>query len=115
MLPPLVTVHMVTLYQSSVSLLGSPSLLNMAMDIPTQWYDPLSLLAISQGAIIWFFMFTYLSIEAAWISFACGGIIGLFLWLTALGYQNSQVAKFTIYGILINAFLSLISAFYAFN
>jgi ABC-type phosphate/phosphonate transport system permease subunit len=57
----------------------------------------------------------FLSLEAAWISFACGGLIGLFLWLTALGYQNKQVAKLTLIGILLNAILSLISAYFAFN
>lgn len=75
----------------------------------------MSILAVSQGALIWLFMAIFLSIEAAWISFACGGLIGLFLWLTALGYQNSKVARLTMYGIMINALLSLISGYLAFN
>ena len=38
---------------------------------------------------------------------ACGGMIGIFLWLTALGYQRYSVARFTIYGMpLLNAVLS---------
>jgi len=78
-------------------------------------FNPLSLLSLFQGVIIWFFMMIFLSLEAAWISFACGGLIGLFLWLTALGYQNKQVAKLTLIGILLNAILSLISAYFAFN
>jgi len=78
-------------------------------------FNPLSLLSLFQGVIIWFFMMFFLSLEAAWISFACGGLIGLFLWLTALGYQNKQVAKLTLIGILLNAILSLISAYFAFN
>ncbi|MCP2507176.1 MAG: hypothetical protein NLN64_02625 [Candidatus Thalassarchaeaceae archaeon] len=79
------------------------------------FFNPLSLLSLFQGVLIWLFMMLFLSLEAAWISFACGGLIGLFLWLTALGYQNKQVAKLTLIGILLNAILSLISAYFAFN
>ncbi|MFQ3322025.1 MAG: hypothetical protein ACI9O1_001130 [Candidatus Thalassarchaeaceae archaeon] len=88
----------------------------MSMDeLKKLLFNPLSLLSLFQGVIIWFFMMIFLSLEAAWISFACGGLIGLFLWLTALGYQNKQVAKLTLIGILLNAILSLISAYFAFN
>jgi len=84
-------------------------------ELKKYFLNPLSLLSLFQGVFIWFFMMLFLSLEAAWISFACGGLIGLFLWLTALGYQNKQVAKLTLIGILLNAILSLISAYFAFN
>tara|TARA_B110000467_G_C18247477_1_gene438305 strand:- start:565 stop:831 length:267 start_codon:yes stop_codon:yes gene_type:complete len=84
-------------------------------DLKKYFLNPLSLLSLFQGVFIWLFMMLFLSLEAAWISFACGGLIGLFLWLTALGYQNKQVAKLTLIGILLNAILSLISAYFAFN
>ncbi len=84
-------------------------------ELKKSFFNPLSLLALFQGVIIWLFMMLFLSLEAAWISFACGGLIGLFLWLTALGYQNKHVAKLTLIGILLNAALSLISAYFAFN
>jgi len=82
----------------------------------TPWYfDPLSLLGLLQGILIWLAMVLLLTPEVAWISFACGGLIGFFIWLTALGYQNSRVAKFTIIGILLNAILSSYSAWLAFG
>jgi ABC-type Fe3+-siderophore transport system permease subunit len=88
----------------------------MSMDELKKYFlNPLSLLSLFQGVFIWLFMMLFLSLEAAWISFACGGLIGLFLWLTALGYQNKQVAKLTLIGILLNAILSSISAYFAFN
>lgn len=79
------------------------------------WFrDPLSLLGLFQGVIIWSTMAIFISIEIAWISFACGGMIGIFLWLTALGYGRKRVAMFTLYGILFNAALSSYSGWMAF-
>tara|TARA_Y100001936_G_C15731743_1_gene486420 strand:- start:320 stop:583 length:264 start_codon:yes stop_codon:yes gene_type:complete len=79
------------------------------------WFlDPLNILGLLQGAIIWSAMTLFISIEIAWISLACGGLIGLFLWLTALGYQRYGVARFTLYGIIFNAILSTYSAWLAF-
>jgi hypothetical protein len=78
------------------------------------WKDSLSLLGLFQGILIWALMVYFLNLEVAWISFACGGLIGFFLWLTALGYQKRQVAKMTLLGILFNAILSIFSAYMAF-
>ena len=73
------------------------------------WKDSLVLLGISHGSIIWLFMAIYLNLKVAWISFACGGLIGLFLLLIAVGYENSRFAKATIIGIIINLLLSIFS------
>tara|TARA_B100001094_G_scaffold284614_1_gene298219 strand:- start:35 stop:298 length:264 start_codon:yes stop_codon:yes gene_type:complete len=80
------------------------------------WFlDPLSWLGLSQGALIWLAMSLFISPKIAWISFACGGLIGFFIWLTALGYQRFTVARFTLYGIALNGILSLISGWLAFG
>ena len=73
------------------------------------WKDSLVLLGIFHGSIIWLFMAIYLNLKVAWISFACGGLIGLFLLLIAIGYENSRFAKATIIGIIINLLLSIFS------
>jgi len=73
------------------------------------WKDWLILLGIFHGSIIWLFMAINLNIKVAWISFACGGLIGLFLLLIAIGYENPRFAKATIIGILINLLLSMFS------
>tara|TARA_S200000501_G_scaffold333473_1_gene336864 strand:+ start:3081 stop:3344 length:264 start_codon:yes stop_codon:yes gene_type:complete len=78
-------------------------------------YDPMCWIGLTQGILIWVLMTTYISPEIAWISFACGGLIGFFIWLTALGYRRIQVAKFTLYGIAINALLSVFSGWLAFG
>jgi hypothetical protein len=79
------------------------------------WKDSLSILGLLQGILIWVLMAYLLNLEVAWISFACGGLIGFFLWLTALGYQKPQVAKMTVWGIFFNALLSIFSAYLAFS
>ena len=71
-------------------------------------------LGLLQGAIIWLFMAIYLSVPAAWISLACGGLIGFFLYLVALGYEDYRFAKATVGGVAINTFLSSFSAILAF-
>tara|TARA_B100000401_G_C52545964_1_gene596132 strand:+ start:109 stop:372 length:264 start_codon:yes stop_codon:yes gene_type:complete len=79
------------------------------------WFrDPLSVIGLFQGVIIWSAMAFFISLEIAWISLACGGIIGIFLSLIALGYQRLDVARFTLYGIILNAVLSSYSAWVAF-
>ncbi|MAU85401.1 MAG: hypothetical protein CMA21_02185 [Euryarchaeota archaeon] len=78
-------------------------------------YDPLCWLGLTQGAFIWLAMTISLSAKIAWISFACGGLIGFFIWLTALGYRQLQVAKFTLYGIALNALLAVYSGWLAFG
>jgi hypothetical protein len=59
-------------------------------------------------------MAVYLSVPAAWISLACGGLIGFFLYLVALGYEDYRFAKATVWGVMINAALSSVSALFAF-
>ena len=78
-------------------------------------YDPMCWIGLTQGTLIWILMSIYLSTEIAWISFACGGLIGFFLWLIALGYRQIQVAKLTLYGIAINALLAVFSGWLAFG
>ena len=78
-------------------------------------YDPMCWIGLTQGTLIWVLMSIYLSPEIAWISFACGGLIGFFLWLIALGYRQIQVAKLTLYGIAINALLAVCSGWLAFG
>ena len=78
-------------------------------------YDPMCWIGLTLGTLIWVLMSIYLSPEIAWISFACGGLIGFFLWLIALGYRQIQVAKLTLYGIAINALLAVFSGWLAFG
>ena len=78
-------------------------------------YDPMCWIGLTHGAFIWVLMTIYISPETAWISFACGGLIGFFIWLTALGYRQIQVAKFTLYGIAVNALLAIFSGWLAFG
>ncbi len=71
-------------------------------------------LSLVIGPLIWFVMVYSLSIEVAWISSACAILIGFFLWLVALGYGNSEMAKATIWGVLITIILSLYSVYITF-
>jgi len=71
-------------------------------------------LGLLQGAVIWLVMAVYMSVPAAWISLACGGLIGFFLYLVALGYEDYRFAKATVWGVLINTALSSFSAILAF-
>jgi hypothetical protein len=41
-------------------------------------------------------------------------LIGFFLWLIALGYENPRMAKATLIGVAINIILALMSAYLAF-
>ena len=41
-------------------------------------------------------MTMYISSRDSMVSFACGGLIGFFIWLTALGYRRIQVARFCL-------------------
>ena len=78
------------------------------------WKDLMVWLGLLQGAVIWLVMAVYLSVPAAWISLACGGLIGFFLYLVALGYEDYRFAKATVWGVLINTALSSFSAILAF-
>ncbi|HJM24591.1 MAG TPA: hypothetical protein QF821_02970 [Candidatus Thalassarchaeaceae archaeon] len=79
------------------------------------WLDPMVWLGLLQGSVIWLVMAVYLSIPAAWISLACGGLIGFFLYLVALGYEDYRFAKATAWGVVINTALSSISLLLAFT
>ena len=78
------------------------------------WKDLMVWLGLLQGAVIWFVMAVFLSVPAAWISLACGGMIGFFLYLVALGYEDYRFAKATVWGLVINTTLSSFSATLAF-
>ena len=80
-----------------------------------QWSDPMVWLGLLQGVAIWAVMAVKLGPSVAWISIACGGLIGFFLLLVALGYQNQRFARATVVGILLNAMLASLSAYYAFS
>jgi phosphate/sulfate permease len=77
--------------------------------------NPMAWLGILQGAIIWAFMALFLGLEVAWISFACGGLIGFFLFLVGLGYEDKTFTNASVAGIALNCVLSVFSAFLAFN
>ena len=78
------------------------------------WKDPMVWLGILHGTAIWAFMAVSLSITSAWISLACGIVIGLFLYLVALGYQDYRFARAIVVGFVMNVFLSSLSAILAF-
>ena len=80
----------------------------------TWWADPMVWIGLLQGGAIWLVMAVYLSVSVAWISLACGGLIGFFLYLVALGYEDYRFAKATVWGVLINTALSSVSALLAF-
>ena len=80
----------------------------------TWWSDPMVWIGLFQGGAIWLVMAVYLSVPAAWISLACGGLIGFFLYLVALGYEDYRFAKATVWGVLINTALSSVSALLSF-
>tara|TARA_B100000900_G_scaffold415925_1_gene447912 strand:+ start:5865 stop:6134 length:270 start_codon:yes stop_codon:yes gene_type:complete len=88
------------------------------MDSPPKekkwWNDSMVLLGLFLPSSIWLVMYLFLSLKIAWISFPCGLLVGFFLWLIALGYENPRMAKATLLGVLINLFFALISAYFAF-
>ena len=78
------------------------------------WYDPMVWLGSLQGVVIWSVMAMKLGLAAAWISIACGGIIGFFLLMVALGYGDRRCARAIALGIMLNAVLAGTSAVHAF-
>ena len=78
------------------------------------WKDSMVLLSLLLPFSLWLIMYLFLSLKSAWISLPCGALIGFFLWLIALGYDNPRMAKSTIIGVGINSILALVSAYYAF-
>lgn len=79
------------------------------------WVDSMVWLGLLQGAAIWSVMALLLGLTVAWISIACGGLIGFFLLLVALGYENPRFARASVGGIILNAMLAGVSAYYAFS
>lgn len=88
--------------------------MNNQADMDKWWKDSMVLLSISLPSLIWLTMYLLLSLKIAWISFPCGILVGFFLWLIALGYENPRMAKATLIGVTANLVLALISAYYAF-
>ena len=88
--------------------------MNNQANINKWWKDSMVLISLSLPSLIWLIMFLLLSLKIAWISFSCGILIGFFLWLIALGYENPRMAKATLIVVAINLILASISAFYAF-
>ena len=90
------------------------SYMNTLANMDKWWKDSMVLLSISLPSLIWLMMYLLLSLKVAWISFPCGALVGFFLWLIALGYENPRMAKATLIGITANLILALMSAYYAF-
>ncbi|HIE81931.1 MAG TPA: hypothetical protein EYQ07_05350 [Candidatus Poseidoniales archaeon] len=85
------------------------------VEVELRWYqDSMAWLGLTIGPAIWLAMVMFLSMQIAWVSLACGGIIGFFLWLVALGYDNPRMAKATLWGIAINSVLAGYSAYLTF-
>ncbi len=78
------------------------------------WKDPMVLLSFLFPPSLWILMYLLLSLKVAWISLPCGALVGFFLWLIALGYDNPRMAKATLLGVTINIVLASYSAYYAF-
>ena len=88
--------------------------MNNQANLDKWWKDSMVLLSLSLPSLVWLMMYLFLSLKIAWISFTCGILVGFFLWLIALGYENPRMAKATLIGVTANLILALISAYYAF-
>jgi len=71
------------------------------------------LLAILMPVSIWGVTVMASKLEAGWFSFSCSGLIGFFIWLTALAYGEKRFARLTVIGVLMAAILSLASGMVA--
>ena len=71
------------------------------------------LLAILMPVSIWGVIVMASKLEAGWFSFSCSGLIGFFIWLTALAYGEKRFARLTVIGVLTAAILSLASGMVA--
>ena len=71
------------------------------------------LLAILMPVSIWGVIVMASKLEAGWFSFSCSGLIGFFIWLTALAYGEKRFARLTVIGVLMAAILSLASGMVA--
>ena len=70
-------------------------------------------LAILMPVSIWVGLVMASTLESGWFSFSCSGLVGLFIWLTALAYGEKRFANLTVIGVLIAASLSLLSGLIA--
>ncbi len=78
------------------------------------WKDSMVMLSLSLPTSLWILMYALLSLKVAWVSLPCGALVGFFLWLIALGYDNPRMAKATLIGVIVNIILASYSAYYAF-
>ena len=62
---------------------------------------------------IWFLVVLSSKFESGWVSFSCSGLVGFFMWLTALAYGERRFAHMTAIGVLLSAILSFLSGMYA--
>ncbi len=90
------------------------SSMNHSTSAEKWWKDSMVLIGIFLPSSIWLVMYLSLSLKIAWISFPCGVLVGFFLWLIALGYENPRMGKATFIGVIINLILASISAYFAF-
>ena len=78
------------------------------------WPDILKdMFAILTPISIWGVIVILSNFESGWFSFSCSGLIGFFIWLTALAYGEKRFAKLTAIGVLFAAMLSLASGMIA--
>ena len=85
-----------------------------AMDEQNTWSDiSKDALAILMPISIWGVVVMASTLESGWFSFSCSGLVGFFIWLTALAYEEKRFARLTVIGVLIAATLSLISGMVA--
>ena len=84
------------------------------MDEQTYWSGiSKDALAISMPISIWALVVVASNFGSGWFSFSCSGLIGFFIWLTALAYGENRFARLTVIGVLISATLSLFSGMVA--
>ncbi len=81
-----------------------PRAMDRRLSWPDIWKDALALL---MPISIWGVTVWASKLESGWFSFSCSGLIGFFIWLTALAYGEKRFANLTIIGVLIAATLSL--------
>ena len=86
----------------------------IGMDEQISWSSiSKDMLAILMPISIWGVIVVVSRFEAGWFSFSCSGLIGLFIWLTALAYGEKRFARLTVIGVLVAAILSLASGMVA--
>lgn len=66
-------------------------------------------LAVLVPISIWGVVVLVSNLGSGWFSFSCSGLVGFFIWLTALAYGEKRFAMLTVIGVMIAAMLSLLS------